>query len=67
MDNYTFIKQATREELIDVINLLINEGSQLIPDDLWEATHTIDHGDNYTEVDAWLALDTLRQYLILNT
>ena len=63
MDNYHYIKQAMREELIDVINLLINEGSQLIPDDLWEATHTIDHGDNHEEVDAWLKLDTLERYM----
>lgn len=63
MDNYQFIMQATREELIDVINLLINEGSQRIPDELWEATHTIDHGDNHEEVDAWLQLDTLERYI----
>lgn len=61
MDNYHFIKQATREELITIINLLINEGSQRIPDELWEATHVVDHGDNYEEVDAWLRLDTLGQ------
>lgn len=63
MDNYQFIKQATRAELIDIINLLINEGGQRIPDELWEATHTIDHGDNYAEVDAWLQLDTLKRYM----
>ena len=61
MDNYQFIMQATREGLIDVINLLINEGSQRIPDELWEATHEVDHGDNYEEVNAWLKLDTLKQ------
>lgn len=62
MNNYHFMKQATREELIDVINLLINEGSQLIPDELWEATHVVDHGNNRDEVDAWLMLDTLEKY-----
>ena len=64
MDNYHFIRQATREELIDVINLLINEGSQRIPDELWQTTHVVDHGDNHKEVNAWLALDTLRHKII---
>ena len=63
MDNYQFIRQASREELIDVINLLINEGHHLIPDELWKVTHTIDHGDNHEEVDAWLRLDTLEHYM----
>lgn len=61
MDNFHFIQQATREELITIINLLINEGSMLIADELWEVTHIIDHGNNHDEVDAWLKLDTLDQ------
>lgn len=64
MDNFHFIQQATREELITIINLLINEGSVLIADELWEATHIVDHGDNYNEVDAWLKLDTLKKRVI---
>ena len=63
MNNYHFIKQATREELVGVINLLINEGHHLIPDELWEATHAVDHGDNHDEVDAWLKLDTLQKFM----
>lgn len=59
MDNYNYIKQATRAELIAIINMLINEGSTLIPDELWEATHIIDNGNNHDEVQAWLKLDTL--------
>ena len=59
MDNFHFIQQATREELITIINLLINEGSMLIADELWDATHIIDHGNNHDEVQAWLKLDTL--------
>ena len=59
MDNFHFIQQATREELITIINLLINEGSMLIADELWDATHIVDHGNNHDEVQAWLKLDTL--------
>ena len=63
MDNYHFIKQASREEIIAVINLLINDGSQLVPNELWEATHVVDHGDNREEVSKWLELDTLSRKL----
>ena len=59
MDNFHFIQQATREELIIIINLLINEGSNMIADELWNATHIVDHGNNHDEVQAWLKLDTL--------
>lgn len=63
MDNYHFIKQASREDLITVINLLINDGSQLVADELWEATHVVDHGENREEVSKWLDLDTLSRKL----
>lgn len=59
MDNFHFIRMATREEIIAIINILINEGHYLIPDELWEATHIVDHGNNHDEVQAWLKLDTL--------
>lgn len=59
MDNFHFIQQATREELIIIINLLINEGSNMIANELWDVTHIVDHGNNYDEVQAWLKLDTL--------
>ena len=61
MDNYAFIRQASREELNKIINLLINEGALLVSEELWEATHVKDQGDNFEEVENWLQLDTLER------
>lgn len=59
MDNYRYILQANRETLADIINMLVNDGHHVIPDELWDSTHVIDHGGNHEEVMEWLSLNTL--------
>ncbi len=61
MDNYHFIKRASRKKLAKIINLLINKGSQTVSDELWNATHVVDHGDNQKEAEEWLMLNTLEK------
>lgn len=48
--NLHFIQQETWEELIDVINMIINEGHHLIPDELGKVLHIVNHGDDHNEV-----------------
>lgn len=59
MNNFIRIKNFTKKEMIDFINLLITDGDHLLADEL-DAAGVQYEDDNSAEVEAWLQLDTLK-------
>lgn len=60
MNNFERIRNFTENEMIDFINLIIDEGNHMLADELDYAGVKYEN-DNYAEVKAWLALDTLER------
>ena len=58
-DNYEKIVHMSREDLAELINVLIDEGNHLIADDLWNSGKKNLMEGSQEEVLEWLKLNTI--------